>query len=329
MDYTALMSEADELSMRGLGMTAPNPIVGALIIDSHGVVIAREFHDSGLHAEAKAIKSLNNIPAGSTLISTLEPCNHHGRTPPCSDLIIKSGIKKLVYGVDDKTEIAKGGADQLEKAGVEVISGVLREQISFTNRYWLSKIQNSRPYFIWKIAMSLDGKISAKDGSSKWITGDEAREDVSRLRAQSDLVLIGTGTALADNPSLNTSHSKGRQPIRLVVGKREIPNDSKLNDTTAPTHFLKTNEISDLIIFLNQLEVNQVLVESGSILGTALVKFGVIDELQIYMAPSILGSGQSFINDLQINSLSQRLDYKIKNITLIGKDLKITLIRGA
>jgi len=328
MDYMQLMAQADELSLRGLGMTAPNPIVGALLIDSQGLIIAQEFHNSGLHAEAKAINSLEQIPSGSTLITTLEPCNHQGKTAPCSDLIIKSGIKKVVYAVTDSNDLAKGGAEKLAKAGVEVVAGILKEQVTFTNRFWLNKIRNSRPYFIWKVAMSLDAKIAAADGTSKWITGEAAREDVAILRAQSDLILIGTGTALADNPSLNTSVNSARQPKRLVMGKRPIPTDFKLNDKSATTYFLKSNDISELITYLNKLEVNQVLVEAGANLGTALLKHGVIDEVQIYMAPSILGSGQSFVENLQINSLSERINYKIINTKMIDNDLKITLVRG-
>lgn len=327
MDYSALMAQADELSLLGLGKTSPNPIVGALIVDESGYVIAQDFHDGGLHAEAKVIKKVGKIPKGATLITTLEPCNHHGKTPPCSELIIDSGIRKVVYSVSDQNLVAKGGADRLKSAGIEVVGGVLKERVSHSNRFWLNKIANHRPYFIWKIGMTLDGKISAQDGSSKWITSEASRMQVSKLRGQSDLILIGTGTALADNPSLNSKEENANQPKRLVMGNRVIPNTHNLNDGTAPTFFLQSHKISDLLDLLEKLEVNQVLVESGATLGTFLIKSDVVDEIHIYLNPSLLGTGQSFIGDLGINSLENRINFKIYSSEIVDTDLKIILVK--
>ena len=326
MDQSALMSRADDMSKLGLGYTAPNPIVGCIIVDSKGNVIAEEFHNGGAHAESKAINSLSAIPSDATLLTTLEPCNHHGKTEPCSDLIIKSGIKNVVFSIADPNPIAQGGSKKLRDAGLNVTSGVLTEKVEFTNRHWLQKIKTGRPYFTWKIAMTLDGKIAALDGSSKWITSVESRGDVSKLRSQADAVLIGTGTALADNPSLNSHNIDRRQPLRIVMGKSEVPASHKLNDESAPTYFLKSHEATDLIELLSGLEVNQVLVESGPKLGTALLKQGLIDEIVAYIAPSILGSGSSFVGDLNISSLSERMDYQIHSFTQLGNDLCVTLI---
>ena len=326
MDQSALMSRADDLSKLGLGFTAPNPIVGCIIVDSNNNVIAEEFHNGGAHAESKAINSIKIIPPGATLFTTLEPCNHQGKTEPCSDLIIKSGIKNVIYSITDPNSVAQGGSKKLREAGLNVTSGVLSEKVEFTNRHWLQKIKTGRPYFTWKIAMTLDGKIAALDGSSKWITSVESRDEVSKLRSQADAVLIGTGTALADNPSLNSHNPGSQQPLRIVVGKSEVPASHKLNDESAPTHFLKSHETSALIKLLSDLEINQVLVESGPKLATVLLKHGLIDEIVAYIAPTILGSGSSFVGDLDISSLSERMDYQIHSFTQIGNDLCVTLI---
>ena len=326
MDQSALMSRADDLSKLGLGFTAPNPIVGCIIVDSNNNVIAEEFHNGGAHAESKAINSIKVIPPGATLFTTLEPCNHQGKTEPCSDLIIKSGIKNVIYSITDPNSVAQGGSKKLREAGLNVTSGVLSEKVEFTNRHWLQKIKTGRPYFTWKIAMTLDGKIAALDGSSKWITSAESRDEVSKLRSQADAVLIGTGTALVDNPSLNSHNPGSRQPLRIVMGKSEVPASHKLNDESAPTHFLKSHETSALIKLLSDLEINQVLVESGPKLATALLKHGLIDEIVAYIAPTILGSGSSFVGDLDISSLSERMDFQIHSFTQIGNDLRVTLI---
>lgn len=327
VDYSVLMAQANELSLRGLGKTSPNPIVGAIIVDSSGAVISQDFHDGGLHAEAKAISKIGEIPKGATLITTLEPCNHYGKTPPCSELIINSGIKTVVFAVSDQNLVAKGGADRLRAAHIEVISGVLQDQVSYSNRFWLDKIKNNRPYFIWKVGMTLDGKISAKDGNSKWITSESSRAQVSKLRSQSDVILIGTGTALADNPSLNTKEVNAKQPKRLVMGHRLIPQENNLNDESAQTFFLQSHDLDALLDFLAKLEVNQVLVEAGPTLGTFLMKSGVIDEMHIYLSPTLLGSGQSFINDLGINSLENRVMYKVQSAEIVDTDLKIILVK--
>ena len=327
VDYSALMAQANNLSLRGLGKTAPNPIVGSLIIDSSGNVIAQDFHNGGLHAEAKVIKEIGSIPRGATLVTTLEPCNHFGKTPPCSELIINSGIKKVVYSVSDQNPVAKGGAVRLKAAGIEVISGVLQDQVAYTNRYWIHKIKHQRPYFVWKIGMTLDGKISDKDENSKWITSETSRSQVSKLRSESDLILIGTGTALAYNPSLKSIEVGAKQPMRLVVGYRSIPNTYNLNDGSALTYFLHSHEELELLNFLAKLDVNQVLVEACPTLGTFLIKSGLIDEIHIHLSPSLLGSGKSFINDLGINTLEDRIFYKIQSAELVDSDLNIILTK--
>ena len=234
--YYEAMRHALSLALRGEGRTGANPIVGAVILNADGQPIAEGFHAGGDHAEVVAIKSLSSIPAGSTIVVTLEPCNHTGKTGPCVDAIINAGFARVVYAVSDPNPIASGGADRLREAGIEVISGVLEVASRFFNRAWLSVIEKKRPLFIWKIAATLDGKTAAADGSSKWITSESSREFVSLLRRNSDAILVGTGTVIADNPSLIPHDGEDvKNPLRVVMGTREIPEGSNLLDDQAET----------------------------------------------------------------------------------------------
>jgi diaminohydroxyphosphoribosylaminopyrimidine deaminase/5-amino-6-(5-phosphoribosylamino)uracil reductase len=189
MSAEQLMRRAIELSLQGQGITFPNPIVGAVIADADGTVISEGFHKGAEHAEVLAIKNAKSIPADATLYVTLEPCNHFGKTPPCTDAIIESGIKNVVFAVSDPNPVAAGGAQKLIAAGINVSFGVLAEQAALANRAWLTKIEKGRARFIWKIASTLDGKVAASDGSSKWITSNQSRKDVAGLRAASDAIL--------------------------------------------------------------------------------------------------------------------------------------------
>ena len=199
------MQRAIALSEKGLGKTAPNPIVGAVIIDAQGNLIAEGFHDrisSDDHAEVVAIKAAGNRTQGATIVLTLEPCNHIGKTGPCTQAIIDAGISTVVFAVNDPNAIASGGADKLRAAGITVIDGVLKEEAALANRAWLMKIKKNRPFFIWKVAATLDGKVAATDGTSKWISNETSRVDVQTLRRQSDAILVGTNTVITDNPHL-------------------------------------------------------------------------------------------------------------------------------
>ena len=313
MDQSALMSRADDLSKFGLGYTAPNPIVGCIIVDSNNNVIAEAFHNGGPHAESKAINSIEVVPSDATLFTTLEPCDHYGKTEPCSDLIIKSGIKNVIYSITDPNPIAQGGSKKLRDAGLNVTSGVLTEKVEFTNRHWLQKIKTGRPYFTWKIAMTLDGKIAAADQSSKWITSEQSRDDVARLRSQVDAIITSTGTVLADDPEL-TSKGIGKDPAIFVVGKREISSNSKLIKRGADLTLIKDYEVNNLITELNKRGFNRVMVEAGPALISSLLKVGVVDEIILYQAPTLLGDGVSFVSPLGINTINDRIDFEVKEV---------------
>ena len=300
MDYTVAMQRAIALSERGLGKCAPNPIVGAVIIDASGKIIGTGFHDrmtSNDHAEVVAIKDAGDLAKGATIVVTLEPCNHIGSTGPCTQAIIDSGISTVVFAVKDPNAVAAGGAVALRAAGIKVVDGVLTKEAAYANRAWLTKIEKSRPYFVWKVATTLDAKIAASDGTSKWISNEVSRSDVQRLRRESDAILVGTNTVISDNPHLiprGEFSGYSKNPIRVIFGESDLPTDSKVFDSAAETVQVKSRDLNKLVTKLTELNVNQVLVEAGSKLASALMAAGLVDELVIYQAPALLGAGKSF-----------------------------------
>jgi diaminohydroxyphosphoribosylaminopyrimidine deaminase/5-amino-6-(5-phosphoribosylamino)uracil reductase len=277
MDYTVAMQRAIALSEKGLGKTAPNPIVGAVIIDATGKIIAEGFHDrmrSENHAEVVAIKAAGNQTQGATIVVTLEPCNHIGKTGSCTQAIIDSGISNVVFAVSDPNSIASGGAAKLRAAGITVVEGVLEEEAALSNRAWLMKIKKNRPFFTWKVAATLDGKVAATDGTSKWISNTTSRADVQTLRRQSDAILVGTNTVIADNPHLiprGDFAGYTQNPIRIICGEQELPSDSLVFDDAARTEIVKSKNLDLLVEKLNELGVNQVLVEAGPTLASAML----------------------------------------------------------
>ena len=327
MDHDAYMYRAIELSKGGLGLTFPNPIVGAVLVSQFGEVIGEGFHAGGDHAEVAALKDCKTRgadPKGSTIYVSLEPCNHTGRTPPCTQSLLASGVSRVFYAVDDPNPLAQGGAEYLKSQGVEIVAHLRKNEAAEVNRAWLHKMARNRPYFIWKIASTFDGFTAASDGSSQWITSETSRTEAQQLRAESDAILIGTGTALSDNPAL-IPRGHTRRPCRVVVGVRSVPRDFKLYDDEAPTLFLNTRDIDTILGRLIEMNFNQVLVESGSILGTALLGAGLIDEITWYQAPTILGSGKPAIGELGIERLDDRFDFTIVSSRRVGSDLCSTL----
>jgi diaminohydroxyphosphoribosylaminopyrimidine deaminase/5-amino-6-(5-phosphoribosylamino)uracil reductase len=322
------MVRAIDCARLGLGKTFPNPIVGAVITSATGEVVSEGFHQGGDHAEVIALNAAKEIPAGAILYVSLEPCNHHGKTPPCVDAIIKSGLKKVVYAVNDPNPAAAGGADRLRAAGIEVESGIGEVQARLENRAWLTKIELGRPRITWKIASTMDGKVAASDGSSKWITGELARTDVAHMRSQFDAIITSTATVIADDP-LMTSKGFGKNPVRIVMGKTEINAGAQIMDGSAETILIKSQNLKDLIALSNERGFNQVLIESGPTFGTALLREDLIDEVVLFQAPTLLGSGTPSIGDLGITNIAGRLDFEISDVEVIGSDLKITLFKSA
>ena len=311
------------LSLQGLGVSTPNPNVSAAIYSPDGALIADGFHNRKVsidHAEVVALKKAGSAARGATMVVTLEPCAHTGTTPPCTQAIIDAGIAKVTYTVIDPNPIASGGAELLRAAGIEV---EYRESahLAYVQRAWLHKEVTGRPLMIWKVATTVDGKVAASDGTSQWITGPESREDVQSLRAQSDAILIGTNTAIVDNPHLIPRGHTAR-PVRVISGEQEVPATNRIFDDEARTISVKSKSIPDLMKLLSGEGFNQVLVEAGPTLGSALMASGNIDELIIYQAPKMLGAGKEFVSRLGISTLDDHLKLELISVRQLGSDIK-------
>ena len=332
------MLRANKLSEAGLGLTAPNPIVGAVILDANGQEIASGFHSGGDHAEVVAIKDakLRGCTDFSqcTLVVTLEPCNHQGKTGPCSEAIIHAGFKSVAFAVSDPNPVAQGGAATLRSAGIDVAEGIEEEVVAFTNRAWLKKIKSGRPWIITKIAATLDGMIAASDGTSQWITSDNARRDVAVLRNQSDAIVTTTATVLADNPDLtprfeNGNNPSGRvkNPVRVVMGERAVPAEFAVHNDKAETRFINAHDFTSLLDMAQHSGWNQIMIEAGSTFNSALIRTGLVDEIVLYQAPSLLGAGKNFVSDLGVDTLNNRISFNYGEIVKVGSDLRIQLLK--
>ena len=311
------------LSLQGLGVSTPNPNVSAAIYGVDGSLISDGFHNRKVsvdHAEVVALKKAGSAARGATMVISLEPCAHTGTTPPCVQAIIDAGIAKVIYAVADPNPIAAGGAQKLTDAGI-VVEHRESEQLNFVQRAWLHKERTGRPLMIWKVATTLDSKVAASDGTSQWITGPESREDVQELRAQSDAILIGTNTALVDNPHLIPRGHDAR-PVRVICGEQEVPATNKVFDNEARTIVVKSKSIPELIKVLSDEGFNQVLVEAGPTLGSALMASGNIDELIVYQAPKMLGAGKEFVSHLGISTLNDHLKLELLGVQPFGSDIK-------
>jgi diaminohydroxyphosphoribosylaminopyrimidine deaminase/5-amino-6-(5-phosphoribosylamino)uracil reductase len=311
------------LSLQGLGVSTPNPNVSAAIYGADGSLISDGFHNRKVsvdHAEVVALKKAGSAARGATMVISLEPCAHTGTTPPCVQAIIDAGIAKVIYAVADPNPIAAGGAQILADAGI-VVEHRESEQLNFVQRAWLHKERTGRPLMIWKVATTLDSKVAASDGTSQWITGPESREDVQELRAQSDAILIGTNTALVDNPHLIPRGHEAR-PVRVICGEQEVPATNKVFDNEARTIVVKSKSIPELIKVLSDEGFNQVLVEAGPTLGSALMASGKIDELIVYQAPKMLGAGKEFVSHLGISTLNDHLKLELLGVQSFGSDIK-------
>lgn len=313
----------------------PNPRVGCVLLSPEGNEIAEGFHRGAgtPHAEAAALATAYELGGpdaarGATAVVTLEPCNHTGRTGPCAQALIGAGVTRVVFAQPDPNPLAAGGAATLRGDGVAVETGLLEHEARRLNRAWTFALEHGRPFVTWKLATTLDGRSAASDGSSKWITGESARHDVHRLRAECDAIMVGTGTVLADDPALTVRDEVGelveRQPLRVVVGSREIPEGARLLDGAAETLHLQTRDVSAALSELHELGIQHVFLEGGPTLGAAFLSAGYVDEVVAYVAPKLLGSGRAAVGDLGIESISGALDLEVEDVTVLGHDVRIT-----
>jgi diaminohydroxyphosphoribosylaminopyrimidine deaminase/5-amino-6-(5-phosphoribosylamino)uracil reductase len=324
--HLVFMQRAIALSENALGRTAPNPIVGAVIVATDGSVIAEGFHDrhkSPDHAEVVALKIAGDKARGATMYVTLEPCNHTGTTGPCTQAIIASGIKSVVYAVADPNTVAAGGAAALKAAGIEVVAGVGVEEAAYSNRAWLTKILSGRPFITWKVAATLDGKVAAMDGTSKWITNEASRADVQKVRRSVDAIMVGTQTVIADDPHLIPRDGlAGDNPLRIVCGTQEMPKSAQVFDGAAQTKVIASKDLKVIASELLATGANHILLESGPTLATALLQAGMLDELMIYQGASVLGAGKSFVADLGITTVDNAMSMHRISTETFGDDVK-------
>jgi diaminohydroxyphosphoribosylaminopyrimidine deaminase/5-amino-6-(5-phosphoribosylamino)uracil reductase len=328
------------LDLAATGPVGLNPRVGCVVLDADGNLAGEGRHEGAgtPHAEVVALAHAGRRARGGTAVVTLEPCDHTGRTGPCSQALLDAGISRVVYGRPDDVAPASGGAARLTGAGVDadpVPDDDLRRRSQDLVADWALARRLGRPVVTWKLAATLDGRVAASDGTSRWITSAEARADVHRLRAENDTVLVGTGTALADDPALTVRIADGtpaaRQPLRVVMGHRALPPGSRLaraleNPVTAGSVLLlDTREPKDALQQLWDAGRRQVLLEGGPSLAAAFWRAGLVDRVVAYLAPALLGAGPAAVADLGIATIDDAAHLRLDDVARVGADVRLTL----
>lgn len=349
------MARAVRLAKKGLYTTDPNPRVGCVLV-RNGTVIGEGWHQKagGDHAEIDALNNAQDA-RGATAYVTLEPCSHHGKTPPCSLALIKAGVNRVVAAMEDPNPLVAGsGLRQLREAGVEVVCGILQSEAEALNPGFIKRMKEKRPLVRSKLAMSLDGRTAVASGESKWITSTAARNDVHRLRAKSSAILTGIDTVLADDPSLTARIQEDvLQPLRIVLDTHlktpahaqmaGLPGRSLIltgSDDPEKTERLQQNgfeihrlpkkngrmDLHEVLSFLAKQQVNELLVEAGPTLNGALLAEGLVDEWIVYMAPCVLGDrGRGLFHLPGITAMADKKTLKLTDVRRVGKDIKFTL----
>ena len=324
MSAEIFMSRAIELASQVDLSRDVNPAVGAVIVDADGTIVGEGWHNgSGTdHAEVIAMAQAGSKAAGATLYCTLEPCNAQGKTGPCSQAVIAAGITKVVIGQQDPHQAMSGGIKTLQDAGIEVEVGLLEDACISLNASWNFAQKNNRPWVIWKTATTLDGFVAADDGSSKWITGDPARERVQEIRASVGAILTGTGTVLADDPLLTVrSLSSDEQPLRVIVGDRELPATLQIFTGEKPA-IRMAGDLAKVIAELWQVHgIHRVLVEAGSHVSQSLWSANLVDEVYWFQAPMFIGSGKPAIGNFGANTLTNASRFPEYQVDRVGLDL--------
>ena len=324
------MRRALSLAARGPA-TGPNPRVGCVILSPDGTVLGEGWHRGAgtAHAEIDALRSLGSPDAarGATAVVTLEPCNHTGRTGPCSEALLAAGIARVVYAVADPGEKSRGGAARLTGAGVAVTGGVLAAEAEAFMRVWLTSVRLGRPFVTLKWASSLDGRTAAADGTSRWITGTAARQRVHEQRAASDAIVVGTGTVLADDPSLTARGDGGEllsvQPLPVVIGERPVPTDAALRRHPRGLVETGTRDLAAALSLLFDRGIRHAYVEGGPTLASALVAAGLVDEYLVYLAPALIGGDRLALGDLGVGTIGDARRLRITSVERLGDDLLI------
>ena len=324
------MRRALALAARGPA-TGHNPRVGCVILSPSGEVIAEGWHRGAgtAHAEVDALSRLApGAGTGATAVVTLEPCDHTGRTGPCSEALLAARVARVAYAVADPGELAHGGAKRLAAAGVEVVPGLLAEEGERFLGDWLTAVRLSRPFVTLKWASTLDGRTAAADGSSRWITGTAARQRVHEQRAASDAIAVGTGTVFADDPALTARGDAGEllahQAVPVVIGERPIGADAALHRHPLGVIETGTRDLDAVLSGLFRRGIRHLFVEGGPILASAFVAAGLVDRYLVYLAPALLGGDRMAIGDIGVGTISEARRLRIDSVELLGGDLLIT-----
>lgn len=336
----AAMRRAVVLAGRGGLRTWPNPPVGAVVLDAAGEVAGEGWHARAgePHAEVAALAAAGARAHGGTVVVTLEPCAHTGRTPPCTAALRAAGVRRVVFGVADPTEAAGGGGAALAASGLSVAGGVLAPEAAAATGRWLVAARGRRPVVTWKYAATLDGRVAAADGTSRWVSGPAARAEVHRLRADSDAILVGVGTVLTDDPQLTVRDPAGtppdRPPLRVVVDSRgRTPAAARVRDGAAPTWVATVGEVgagpdgrvdlAALLAGLHRRGCRTVLVEGGPTLAAAFLRADLVDRVVAYLAPRLLGAGAPAVGDLGIGTLAAARPLVWAEVDRVGVDVRL------
>jgi diaminohydroxyphosphoribosylaminopyrimidine deaminase/5-amino-6-(5-phosphoribosylamino)uracil reductase len=305
--------------------TSPNPWVGAVLVTTSGDRFEGATEPvGGAHAEVVALRAAGVAGAdttGATMYTTLEPCSHHGRTPPCADALIDAGVTRVVIGLEDPDPIVSGqGITRLEHAGIEVVLGVCGREVQAQLAPYLKHRSTGRPWVVLKMAASLDGRTAAPDGSSQWITGPEARADAHRLRAESDAVIVGAGTVRADDPSLTVRDAQGPDPMRVVLGK--APADAKVHPCVE-----LDGPLLDVLDELGRRGVLQAMVEGGPTVAGAFHREGLVDRYVLYLAPVLFGGddARGVFSGAGAETMADVWRGRISSVAQLGDDLRVEL----
>jgi diaminohydroxyphosphoribosylaminopyrimidine deaminase/5-amino-6-(5-phosphoribosylamino)uracil reductase len=325
-DERAAMTRALELARSPGVPLGPNPRVGAVLLGPDGSTVAEGFH-RGVgtpHAEVDALTRAGGRARGATAVVTLEPCNHTGRTGPCSQALLDAGVARVVFAQADTNPVAQGGAETLRRAGVAVEGGLLADEARAVNRAWTFAIEHRRPFVTWKLATTLDGRSAAADGTSRWVSSAPARRDTHLLRGRCDAILVGTGTVIADDPQLTVRDEddvdlpRESQPLRAVMGRRPVPPGSRVVDDAAETVVLPTRDPHEALGEIFARDRQHVLLEGGPTLAAAFLGAGLVDEVVGYVAPMLLGAGRSAVGDLGVGTIADAVHLDVVEVTTIG-----------
>ncbi|NVN91271.1 MAG: bifunctional diaminohydroxyphosphoribosylaminopyrimidine deaminase/5-amino-6-(5-phosphoribosylamino)uracil reductase RibD [Desulfuromonadales bacterium] len=352
-DDVKYMKQALTLARKGIGKTSPNPAVGCVIVRD-GSIVGKGWHKKAgsPHAEINALNMTGDLAQGADVYVTLEPCCHTGKTPPCSQALIRAGVKRVVVGMGDPNpKVSGGGLAELQAAGIETVCGILEDDCRDINRPFIKQVTTGMPYVTYKCAMTLDGKIATATGESRWISCEDSRTYVHKMRSRMDAIMVGVDTIIADNPELTVRHVRGRNPLRVVVDTRlRTPESVKVlsrgNAAGTIIATIETNprvhlrylrqgatvltcqqdrgrvSMEDLLFKLGGMGIQSILLEGGGRLAGSMLNYGLIDEYVFFMAPKLLGSdGFSPFNLVGKTSMDQAFRVTITHVGRCGSDI--------